>query len=284
MGIDLAAVVDESGTLYWLPHSACRGAIAECHGLTTGNAFDEPALQLLCFMAYPQNRYFDLDAYGLSIAGPPRPWLTDRRQKLVSDACRELMARRLALDPIPVTSQLDLRKTTMTRLPRLLVIDSVEIGRSDITELADGTVTVGDLNLKNSSVAKLPEGLKVFDTLNIENTEIDTLPDSLYVRVEIRLGGSRVTRIPPHLTCRIDGQPRDRLRGRALVDQRPEAVVRAPRVSASQRCATRVVGDSGALAGVEYGYVEPDVIEAVSKNPLGWDCLNHLEGYRVRLW
>ena len=284
MGIDQAAVVDEAGTLYWLPHSACRGAIAECHHLADGDAFNESSLQLLCFMAYPQNRYFDLDAYDLSVAGPPRPWLTDRRREMVSDACRELVARRLAMDPVAVTSQLDLRKTTMTQLPRLLVIDSVEIGRSGITELSDGTVTVGDLNLKNSSVTKLPEDLKVFDMLNIENTEIDRLPDSLYVRVEIRLGGSRVTRIPPHLTCRVDGQPRDRLRGQALVDERPKAVIRAPRVSASQRCATRVIGDSGVLAKAEYGCVEPDLIDAVSKNPLGWDCLNHLDDYRIKLW
>ena len=45
-----------------------------------------------------------------------------------------------------------------------------------------------------------------------------------------------------------------------------------------------VVGDSGVVARAERGYVEPDLVDAVSKNPFGWDWLIPLDDYQIKLW
>lgn len=110
--------------------------------------------------------------------------------KLTLAECQKLMAEN--------NGNLDLRRTDITELPDGLVVEGdLELtNRQDFTKLPDNLTVEGELSICGSGIKKLPKNLIVKGVFNMTYTGITEIPDDCFLGGDVYTGSSLLKELP----------------------------------------------------------------------------------------
>ena len=92
----------------------------------------------------------------------------------------------------------------ITELPEGLIVEGgLNLRYSKITELPEGLIVEGGLDLSYTEITQLPEGLTVDGWLDLSHTNITKLPEDLTINSGLDLSYTEITQLPEGLT--VDG-------------------------------------------------------------------------------